>query len=201
MQKRRAKFIGELLVEEGLITASQLERGLARQRQLNKKLAATLVEMGYFTESDFARFLSGQRGVPCISLSCCDIDPELARLIPGEVALRLEMVPVDRLGTLLTVAMVCPLDHAAIEEVSLMTGLRVKPVLSGASELRNWLGRLYGAVPDVIEVEYKDFFGTSPEPARPSRRISQPEKAALPAEPGPVRIRSVFSWPSPAEAI
>lgn len=142
---QETKKIGELLVEEGIISKSQLNEALERQKRKGGKTVDTLISLGYMDSSEFVRFLAKRPGIPSISLGYCKVTDTLLELIPTEFATKNEVFPIDKLGKLLTVGMVCPLDRATINELEEITGLSVKPMLCTESEIRLALSRHYGS--------------------------------------------------------
>lgn len=140
MTKRR---IGELLVDAGLIQGDQLQKGLELQAAKGGKIVENLIKLGYLNAEEFASFLARQPGVASIDLSECVISRDVITLIPREIAIKHEVVPIDRLGPLLTVAMVCPLDHALVQDIESRTGLRVKPLLCLPNDIRAVINRYY----------------------------------------------------------
>lgn len=137
------KRIGELLIEAGVISPRQLQDALARQERQGGKTVDTLIELGYMNEREFIRFLSAQPGTPSISLKNYAISDDVIALVPKEFAVKHEVFPIDKMGKLLTVGMVCPLDRQAIEELETLTGLRVKPILCTQQEVRQAILRYY----------------------------------------------------------
>ncbi len=144
MAKRR---IGELLVDAGLIHKDQLQEGLNTQAAKGGKIVETLIALGYLDAEAFVGFLARQPGVASIDLSKYDIPRELIDLIPREMAVEHEIFPIDKLGRLLTVGMVCPLDSATVQKIEERTGLRVKPLLCAPADIRSAIQRYYPAVP------------------------------------------------------
>lgn len=120
------KLLGQLLILEGLIEPHQLEAALTKQQSTGKRLGDTLEEMGFLKHSEFEQFISRQPGVASIDLHHYSIPVEVVRTIPRDFAVANQIFPIDKLGKLLTVAMVCPLDSRSIKELQDMTGLRVK---------------------------------------------------------------------------
>lgn len=137
------KPIGELLVEAGLIERSQLEEALAVQAKKGGKLVQILIALGFFEPRSFVSFLARQPGIASIDLSHYEVSRELVDLVPREFALKHEVFPIDRLGKLLTLGMVCPLDSATIKELEDHTGLRVKPILCSPEDIRDAITRYY----------------------------------------------------------
>ncbi len=137
------KKMGELLIEAGLIERNQLEEALSMQQASGGKTVSNLIALGHLDASTFVRFLAKQPGVASIDLSNYEIPAEIISLIPKEMALRHELVPVDKMGSLLSVAMVCPLDRATLQELESLTGLRVKPILCSAKDVDEAIHRYY----------------------------------------------------------
>lgn len=140
MARRR---IGELLVDAGLIQKEQLQEGLNTQAAKGGKIVETLIALGYLDAEAFVGFLARQPGVASIDLSKYEIPRELIELIPREMAVEHEIFPIDKLGRLLTVGMVCPLDSATVQRIEERTGLRVKPLLCAPSDIRSAIERYY----------------------------------------------------------
>ncbi|MBW7874434.1 MAG: type IV-A pilus assembly ATPase PilB [Candidatus Cloacimonetes bacterium] len=136
--------LGDALVEKGLITAAQLQEALTKGKLSGKRVGIILIEMGLVTEKEIVRVLSEQLNVPQIDLSNYLIEPSTVKLIPEHVARRHQLIPINKVGNKLTVAMVDPLNILAIDDVALMTGLVVKPVIVTAKDLNDALDEAYG---------------------------------------------------------
>lgn len=137
------KRMGQLLCEAGLITAQQLGEALSMQKSRGGRLVETLIALKHLSPSIFIDFLARQPGVASIDLLNYAIPPEVIRLVPRDLALKHEVFPVDKLGTLLTLGMACPLDATAIAELEEVTKLRVKAVLCSATDIRAAIQRYY----------------------------------------------------------
>jgi type IV pilus assembly protein PilB len=135
--------IGQRLVAAGVITGDQLAMALEHQRREAMRTVDALVELGYIEPRQFMKFLAKQPGIPSISLRNYKITEELLDLVPRYFARKYEVFPIDRMGKLLTVAMVCPLDLKAIAVIEKMSGLKVKPMLSDADEIHAAIARYY----------------------------------------------------------
>lgn len=129
------KRIGEMLVEEGLISEIQLKQALEAQSQHGGKLVENLIKLNCLDIRTFVNFVSRQPGIASIDLSHYQVPRDLVKLIPREFAVKHEVFPIDRLGKLLTVGMVCPLDRATLSELESLTGLRVKALLCSAEDI------------------------------------------------------------------
>jgi len=136
--------LGEILVKEGLITQDQLQKALEFQRVNGGKLGSCLTKMGFITDDDITGVLSRQYGVPSINLKYYEIDPNVIRLIPQDTALRYQVVPLSRVGSVLTIAMTDPTNVFAMDDVKFMTGFNVEPVVASESAISDAISRCYG---------------------------------------------------------
>ena len=163
-----SRRLGDLLVNEGLISREGLQRALSEQKGSNEKLGSILVRLGLIQEDQLIGFLSRQYGIPSITLTQLDIDPEVVKLVPAQIAKKYEVLPVKRTGNALTLAMADPTNVFALDDVAFMTNLQVLPVVASQGAIRQAIERLYepqasaftdvitameGEVPDVELVE------------------------------------------------
>lgn len=135
--------LGGKLVKAGLISANQLRHALEAQERKGGRLADILIHLGALDSYRFLEFLAKQPGTPSISLKHCKIHDDIIGLVPVEFCQENELVPIDRMGRLLTVGMVCPLDTATIQKLQEMTGLRVKPMLVSRNEIKDAIQYYY----------------------------------------------------------
>ncbi len=138
-----SRRLGDLLVNEGLISQEQLHRALSEQKGSNEKLGTILVRLGIINEDQLIGFLSRQYGIPSITLSRLDIDPEVVRLVPPQIARKYEVLPVKRTGNALTLAMADPTNVFALDDVAFMTNLQVLPVVASQGAIRQAIERTY----------------------------------------------------------
>lgn len=138
------KLMGQLLIDAGLIDADQLQAALAQQQSSGKRLGDTLEELGFMKRSDFERFISGQPGVASIDLVHYEIPKEVVKTIPEDFAIANQVFPIVKLGKLLTVGMVCPLDSNSIQELQELTGLRIKALLCSVEDILACIKQYYG---------------------------------------------------------
>lgn len=144
MSKRAiTKRIGEILLERGLISHDQLDRGLARQKEKGGLLGQILIELGFITEEEVALALTAQYGFPYLPLENYEIDDGVMKLIPEQVARQYCLIPVDRVGNALTVAMADPSNLQAVEDIELMTSCVVQAFVSTPSDIQKALERCY----------------------------------------------------------
>lgn len=146
--------LGDLLVNSGMITGDQLEGSLRNQSRSKKRLGAILVDKGFLTERQLAEVLSRQLRVPLVSLARYRPMGEALRLIPKNVAKRLELLPLALLdNNRLMIAMADPLNVLAIDEVKILTGMEIEIGITTPSEIERELEKFYevqGSLEDAI---------------------------------------------------
>jgi type IV pilus assembly protein PilB len=141
---RMSVRLGEILLKESLITQDQLDKALEFQRSNGGKLGSCLTKMGFITDDDITGVLSRQYGVPSINLKYYEIDPIVIKLIPQDTALRYQVVPLSRVGSVLTIAMTDPTNVFAMDDIKFMTGFNVEPVVASESAIAEAIVRFYG---------------------------------------------------------
>lgn len=139
------KQLGELLVERKVITPDQLTQALQLQKQKGGLLGQILIQLGYATEEAVAQALTAQYGFPFLPLKHYTVDPELLKLIPENVAHQYCLIPVDRIGETLTIAMADPLNVKAVEDIEMLSRCSVQVFVSTISDLDEAIQRCYGA--------------------------------------------------------
>jgi type IV pilus assembly protein PilB len=139
------KQLGELLIEGKLITPEHLDEALKLQKEKGGLLGQILVSLGYTTEEAIAQALTAQYGFPYLPLGGYEIDREVAKLIPENVARQYGLIAVDRVGSILTVAMSNPLNTQATEDIEMMTRLKVQVFVSTATDVNDAIKRCYKA--------------------------------------------------------
>jgi type IV pilus assembly protein PilB len=135
--------LGELLVRENLISLQQLQKAQDEQRKTGGRIGSLLVKQGAIAESDLTNFLSKQYGVPAISLKDFDIDDEVIKLIPKTTAEKHQIVPVNRAGASLIIAMSDPSNIFAIDDIKFLTGYNVEVVVASEQAIKEAIERYY----------------------------------------------------------
>jgi len=135
--------LGELLVRNNLIDDSQLAKALEEQKSTGGRLGASLIKLGFIKEEELAAFLSRQYGVPSINLAEFEIDPAVIKLIPSEVAQKYQIVPINRAGATLIIAMSDPSNIFAIDDIKFMTGYNVEVVVAPEQSIKDSIDRYY----------------------------------------------------------
>ena len=142
--------LGDLLLKQKLITQEQLENALKLQREEGGKIGEALVRVGAVSEGDITETLSQQFGVPSIDLAHFEIDPAVIKVVPGEVARKYGVLPVNKTGATLTIAMGDPTNVFAMDDIKFMTGYNVEPVVASEIALRKAIDKHYGTPRSVV---------------------------------------------------
>jgi type IV pilus assembly protein PilB len=135
--------LGELLVRNKLIDQQQLTKALEEQKASGGRLGASMVKLGFLKEEDLAAFLSRQYGVPSINLSEFEIDESVIKLVPSEVVQKYQLIPINRAGSTLIVAMADPSNIFAIDDIKFMTGYNVEIVVSAENSIKSAIDKYY----------------------------------------------------------
>jgi len=126
----RVGRLGDILLEERIITSKQLAEGLAKQKETGGFLGQALVDLGHIDQDTLTLVLVKQCKIPHLNLHEYTIGDEILALIPAELCEKYHLLPVDKMGRILTVAMVDPLDIEALSAIrSEFPDLRIKPIL------------------------------------------------------------------------
>ena len=137
------KRLGEVLLERGVITRAELERALAHQKERGGLIGQVLIQLGFITEEEVALALTAQYGFPYLPLDNYEIDSSVMTIIPEAMARRHCLIPIDRIGNALTLAMADPSNMKAIEEVELLTKCVVQTFVSTPSDITHAIEKYY----------------------------------------------------------
>ena len=137
--------IGDYLVEEGHITPEQLQQVLQRQHESTeqKRFGEVLVEMGFMSDVKFAQALSGKLKVPYVDLNNVEIDGDIARKVPQDLAERNCVIAINMTGRRLTVATDDPVNFNILEDIKVKTGFDCIPVLATRAAIKKAIGKAY----------------------------------------------------------
>jgi hypothetical protein len=137
------KQLGELLIERGVINQQQLDKALNVQKEKGGLIGEVLVELGFAKEEDIPQALTAQYGFPYLPLANYEINPEIVNIIPSRVARQYLLIPVDKVGNNLTLAMSYPLNVHAIEDVELLSGCSIQIFVSTLSDVKGAIEKYY----------------------------------------------------------
>ena len=155
--------LGEILVANNLITREHLAKSLEEQKESSGqlKLGTILIKNGFISEQDLTSFLSKQYGVPSINLSELEVEPAVIKIIPAEVAQKYQIIPVNRAGSTLIVAMSDPSNIFAVDDIKFMTGYNVEVVVASEAAIKGAIDKFYdqsASLADVMsDLDMEDF--------------------------------------------
>lgn len=148
----KKRFLGEILIEAGVITIEQRDKAMQEQKRLGKRLGETLISLGFLTEEAMARALSAQLGMPYQELKFVVVDQGVIEKVPEALARKYRVLPLTTTNGRLVLAMADPLDVFAVDEISRITRMPVDTVVVEESVLMRTLDKYYrGEVEDVIK--------------------------------------------------
>ncbi len=142
--KRKAKQLGQILIEQGLLTPDQLQQALEEHRQTPKSLGRVLIDLGLIKETDLVRALAEQVGLEFVDLAEFSIDPGATTLLPEALARRYRAIPIGERDGKLLVAMSDPANVYALDDIRTITGRDVQPVVATAADVEQAIQKYSG---------------------------------------------------------
>lgn len=163
-------LIGQILIEEGVISADQLEKGLMERQKTGDFLCTILVKLGFASEERVFSVLARQLNIPYVKLKDRDIDPLIIQKVPAKFASHYKIIPIDFKDNTLVVAMADPLDVRVLDDIRLLLGLEVNGALASETDIQEAIRKYYGVGAETIEkmISQKD---VSKEPKREAEKI------------------------------
>lgn len=173
-----APSLPNLLLAEGRITEAQLQKAMVKQAQTGAFIGEILIEDGVLDQDSLISFLAKHCKIPHLSLLDYLIDKSIVEVLPLDLCLKYRLLPIDRLGKNLTVAMVNPLDTEALEQVrTYCPDLRIKPILCASTHFEIVVKRLFASEEAATTHELS---ASSLGLKIPGRKASAPAPTALP---------------------
>lgn len=146
MAESMKKRLGEMLVDEGIISEEQLQEAMHEQKIKGGRLEKILISQGYVTQDVIMAFVGTQLGIPHVNLAeIGDIPNDVVFSVPESIALNHVLIPIAKKDKKLTVAMADPLNVFAIDDIKMMTGNEVEPVIAGETEIKAAQAKYYGS--------------------------------------------------------
>lgn len=167
--------IGQILINSGDITEEQLEEVLEKQKTSKKRIADLLIEDKIVTEQQVCKALEKQLYIPYIDLDTVQVPEELSQIIPEEMAQSNMVVPIEKEGRFLTVAVADPLNYQGLKDISIATKLKVKPVIAEQSKITAKIREMYAAQKAIDDA--KEFL-SSQQQTKSKAQIEAEEAAA-----------------------
>jgi type IV pilus assembly protein PilB len=150
---KKAKQLGEILLDEGLISSEKLDEALRERDRTDRRLGRVLIDMGFIKEQDLVAALAKQIGLEFVDLTDYSIDPIASALLPEPVARKYRAIPVSYSEDgRLVVAMADPANLFALDDIRTITGMELRPVVATASDIEAAIskhGRMDGSVEEV----------------------------------------------------
>ncbi len=150
------KRLGELLVGKGLLDIDSLDQALTEQKRSGERLGEVLLKMGAIGEESLMRTLAEQLAIPFETLADRAIERRVIESVPARLVNLYEVVPLERQGNTLRVAMCDPLDIHVLDELRLHLKVEVEPAFATVKEIRDAIKRFYGIGADTMEGMLED---------------------------------------------
>lgn len=144
-------LIGEILIEQGLITPQQLEISLEAQKKTGSFICTTLIEMGFAKEEEVFNVLAQQLKIPYVRIKNIKIDPAIFIKVPAKFASYYKIMPLEIVNNDLIIAMADPLDMRTLDDIRLLLNLEVKGVLASEFEIQEAICKYYGVGAETLE--------------------------------------------------
>lgn len=158
----KAVRLGQVLVDDQIITAEQLNLALERQKVVKKRLGVIISEMGFASERDILKALAQRLQVEYVDTPLFQVELDVVKLIPEHLARKYGVVPLNLKSGVITIATNDPLDFTCLEDLSIITGLEIKTVVSSTSEIDKAINRVYSRrSADEIINDIKDEYGVA----------------------------------------
>ncbi len=144
--------LGNLLVQEGVITPNQLLDALLEQQEKGGLLGEVLVRLKLITdESVIFKVVARQQGVEYVQVSALEIPSTVLDLIPAKLANHYRVLPISHDQNALTVAISNVLNVQALDDLEVVTSIRIRPALANDKEIMEAIGKYYGVGAETIE--------------------------------------------------
>ncbi len=136
--------IKEILIRDKLISREDLQRALDERKKTGEELNKILIRLKLIDEDMLTHLLSQDLGYPLISISRLKIAPELIKIIPKDIAVKYQIMPISVMGDRLTLAMADPLNIFAIDNIKALTGYTISPIISKTKDIEKTIEKYYG---------------------------------------------------------
>jgi len=151
MLERDNILIGEMLIEEGVITSEQLEIGLREQKKTKDFICTALINLGFASEDKILSVLSRKLKIPYVRIKDVKIPLDLINRIPAKFALHYKLMPVELDGNLLTCAVTDPYNIQVLDDIKLLLGYDIRAVLAGEKDILEGIHKYYGVGAETLE--------------------------------------------------
>ncbi len=160
----KRKFLGEMLIDAGVITTEQLQEALEYQNKTGVRLGRALVQKGITTEESIVEAIGQQTSIPYINLDTYIIDHDVLDLIPESTARENKILPLFKISTTLTIAISDPFNIKVIDKIGLKTGYTIETVITTEKQITNAISFYYGSSGSFHDIaEEIDKSGNKPD--------------------------------------
>ena len=143
LRKTTEKLLGDLLIERKVISKVNFDKALEVQRERGGLIGEIIVELGFAKEENIAQAITAQYGLPYLPLGNYEIEPGVLQNIPENVCSQYCLIPVDKIGNNLTLAMSNPLNKEAVEDIEEITKCNVQVFVATTTDIRNAIAKYY----------------------------------------------------------
>lgn len=136
--------LGDILIKEDIITLDQLKSAIEEQRRTGKRLGEALLSLGYINEYQLVEFLSKQFGVPAVNLDEFEVSLDAIKTVPRDTALKYNLIPINKTGSTLVLAMSDPSNIFAVDDLKFATGNNIEVVVASERAIKKAIDFYYG---------------------------------------------------------
>ena len=144
-------LIGQMLIEDGSITPEDLGKGLKEQKKSGKFICTVLIEMGLAKEDAIMPILSKKLNIPYVKIKEMNIRPDIISKVPAKFASHYKLMPISIENNQVTLAVTDPSDIHTLDDLKLLLGLEVRPVLAGEKDILDTIRKYYGLGAETLE--------------------------------------------------
>ncbi|MFH1282896.1 MAG: ATPase, T2SS/T4P/T4SS family [bacterium] len=144
-------YLGEILINNKLISREQLDKALEEQKKAGGFIGEIIVNLGFADEKEVFELISKKINIPYIRIKETKIEESITKSVPARYAYHYSVIPVSKKGKTLTVAMSDPLDVAVRDDLELLLGFSIEPALSRKKDILEEISRYYGVGAETLE--------------------------------------------------
>ena len=151
MATKNSMLIGDMLINENIITPEQLEMCLKEKKKSGKFICQIIVDLGFAPEDKVLNVLSKQLGIPYVKIKDKSVDRSVIEKVPARFAVHYKLMPLAEADNKLDIVVTDPLDVHTLDDIKLLLGYEVRPILGGEKDILEAIKRYYGIGADTIE--------------------------------------------------
>ncbi len=151
MPRKDDILIGQVLINEGIVTPEQLEAGLREQKKTGDLICTTLVRLGFASEERVFSALSRKLGIPYVRIKDIEILHSVIEKVPAKFASYYKIIPLEIKDNTLTIAMANPLDIRTLDDLRLLLGIEIRSVFSTEQDILEAIYKYYGIGAETLE--------------------------------------------------